>query len=197
MVQQSRISLSQLFALLVLSFVVLFALSEAAAWSGPTGTPPNNNVAQPINISAQDQVKQGGLGVSALAIFGDGLIQANGHLNFGTTAGNSGYGFRDNSGTMEFKDQGGAWTSFASLKGSGGTNGTNGLTPKISFGPNKIVSADPSGGYASNQPLGAQCPSGYVMVGIEGMQIHGSTENAFDSASYISDIICQQLIVSY
>jgi hypothetical protein len=45
-----------------------------------------------------------------LAIYG-----SNGYLNFGTTLGSTGYGIRDNSGVMEFKDSGGSWTTFASL----------------------------------------------------------------------------------
>lgn len=40
---------------------------------------------------------------------------ANGYLNFNTTLGSGGYGIRDNAGTMEFKDSGGSWTTFASL----------------------------------------------------------------------------------
>jgi hypothetical protein len=35
------------------------------------------------------------------------------YLNFNTTVGTTGYGFRDNSGTMEYKNSGGSWTSFA------------------------------------------------------------------------------------
>ena len=35
------------------------------------------------------------------------------YLNFSTTAGAGGYGFRDNSGTVQFKDSGGAWTDVA------------------------------------------------------------------------------------
>lgn len=45
----------------------------------------------------------------------------NKYLNFATVSGSSGYGFRDNAGTMEFKDSGGAWAAFGS--GGGGTPG--------------------------------------------------------------------------
>lgn len=47
--------------------------SVASAWTGPTGTAPNNNVAAPINTSASGQVKagdfatQGKLGVGVVA----------------------------------------------------------------------------------------------------------------------------------
>lgn len=40
------------------------------------------------------------------------------YLNWGSTSGTSGYGIRDNGGTMEFKNSGGAWTGFGS--GGGG-----------------------------------------------------------------------------
>jgi hypothetical protein len=40
------------------------------------------------------------------------LLPASDYINFGATAGTSGYGFRDNSGTVEFKNSGGAWTAF-------------------------------------------------------------------------------------
>lgn len=45
----------------------------------------------------------------------------NRYLNFGTFSGSSGYGFRDNSGTMEFKNSGGNWTGIGSGGGGGGS----------------------------------------------------------------------------
>lgn len=44
----------------------------------------------------------------------------NHYLNFGTIQGSSGYGFRDNAGTMEFKDFGGSWAAFGTGGGGGG-----------------------------------------------------------------------------
>lgn len=38
-------------------------------------------------------------------------IQANGYANFGTVRGTTGYGMRDNNGSIEFKNSGGAWAS--------------------------------------------------------------------------------------
>lgn len=43
----------------------------------------------------------------------------NRYLNFGTLSGSTGYGFRDNGGTMEFKNNAGAWTGV----GTGGSGG--------------------------------------------------------------------------
>lgn len=42
----------------------------------------------------------------------------NKYLNFGTVSGTSGYGFRDNAGTMEFKNSAGSWAAFGSGGGS-------------------------------------------------------------------------------
>ena len=46
----------------------------------------------------------------------DVLINGTNHyINFNTVVGASGYGFRDNSGTMQVKDSGGSWVSFSNL----------------------------------------------------------------------------------
>jgi hypothetical protein len=46
------------------------------------------------------------------------LYGSNRYFNLGTVSGTSGYGFRDNSGTIEWKNSGGAWATF----GSSGAN---------------------------------------------------------------------------
>ena len=48
-------------------------------------------------------------------------IPASQYLNFGTTAGTSGYGLRDNAGTLELKGSGGSWASALYSGGPGGT----------------------------------------------------------------------------
>jgi hypothetical protein len=79
-------------------------------------------VAAPINVGTADQVKDGGLGVNYLAVFGNallgGLSGITAYLNFGTTAGSGGYGVRDNAGTIEFKNSGGSWASMQSTVSS-------------------------------------------------------------------------------
>lgn len=49
----------------------------------------------------------------------DGVVAlaSSAYLNWGTTLGSSGYGFRDNAGAMEYKNSGGSWTA---LSGGGG-----------------------------------------------------------------------------
>lgn len=56
---------------------------------------------------------KGDMSIYALAING-----ANGYLNFNTTTGSGGYGFRDNAGSMEYKDNGGPWTTISGGVGS-------------------------------------------------------------------------------
>lgn len=101
----------------LLALVFSLGGTIAAAWTGPTGSPPSNNVAAPINGGSASQVKNGNLGVNGLAVFGNTLLQGSSYLNFGTTAGFTGYGFRDNGGTMQYANSGGAWTTFNSSGG--------------------------------------------------------------------------------
>ncbi len=56
----------------VLALVSLVAYADV--WVPPTAIPPGNNTAAPINVSANNQVKIGGLGVGPLAVFGDALV---------------------------------------------------------------------------------------------------------------------------
>lgn len=52
----------------LVSFAVL-------AWTGPTSPPPASNVSAPINVGISDQVKNAGLSVNTLAVFGNGYVQ--------------------------------------------------------------------------------------------------------------------------
>ncbi|MFA6450507.1 MAG: hypothetical protein WCX65_13625 [bacterium] len=47
------------------------------------------------------------------------IVQASGYMNFGTIAGTTGYGFRDNAGNVEVKDSLGGWTQISTLGGAG------------------------------------------------------------------------------
>ncbi len=60
---------------------------------------------------------------SKLSVYGDVLLEGSSrYLNFGTTAGTSGYGIRDNAGTIEFKNSGGSWTGIGTGTGSTGSS---------------------------------------------------------------------------
>jgi hypothetical protein len=47
-----------------------------------------------------------------IASTGLGLVQNNSYLNFGSTLGTTGYGFRDYDGVLEYKNNNGSWTPF-------------------------------------------------------------------------------------
>jgi len=81
--------------------------------------------AEEISLAATTQISL----TSGLNYFSSPLNQFTGgnvgldnsaYINWGTTYGASGYGIRDNAGTMEFKNNAGSWTGF----GSGGGGGT-------------------------------------------------------------------------
>src|SRR3989338_8063683 len=137
-----RILLASLPALAFLAPIAVFA------WTGPTAPPPNGNVPAPVNVGSSDQVKNAGLGVNYLAVFGNILLSGIGnYLNFGSTAGTSGYGVRDNAGTLEFKNSGGSWGSLQSIIYSFGAAGPAG--PAGPQGP-----AGPAGATGAPGPQG-------------------------------------------
>lgn len=57
--------------------VVVFGAFAVFAWTGPSSAPPNGNVDAPVNVGATDQVKNAGLSVNALAVFGDSAMTGN------------------------------------------------------------------------------------------------------------------------
>jgi hypothetical protein len=106
------IRLSQLFLGFLFAAILFVTTSVLIAWTGPTAVPPEDNVSPPINTGVTNQVKDGGLSVNALAVFGNAIISgASRYLNFGTIPGEAGYGIRDNGGIVEFKDHNGTWMS--------------------------------------------------------------------------------------
>jgi len=95
----------------------VFTSMIVLAWAGPTSAPPSGNVSAPINVGTTDQIKNASLGINALAVFGNTILSGTSrYLNFGTIPDeeppSSGYGIRDNAGTMEFKNTGGSWRGF-------------------------------------------------------------------------------------
>lgn len=75
---------------------------------------------------------------------------ANGYHNFGATLGTSGYGFRDNAGTMQWKNSGGAWANITA-------GGTGDVVGPASSTDNAIVRFDGTTGklvqdYTSGAP---------------------------------------------
>lgn len=102
-------------ALLACTFFVFVSIGYA--WTGPSQAPTDGNVSAPINVGGTAQTKNGTLGVNGLAVFGNSLLSgSNRYLNFGTIPTpadpSTGYGIRDNAGTLEFKNNSGNWTAF-------------------------------------------------------------------------------------
>jgi len=106
--------------------------SKLTVWGGSTGNifeAVTNASSTAFVINSAGQI---GIGTStpltALTVNGNIFLDgASRYLNFGTTtvSGTSGYGFRDNAGTLQFKNTGGSWADF----GSGGAfTSAGGLT---------------------------------------------------------------------
>ena len=65
---------------LILTIILTVALSVNylfAAWVGPTQAPPGGNTSAPIHVGSTNQVKDGGLSLDALSVFGGGYFQGN------------------------------------------------------------------------------------------------------------------------
>ena len=152
----------------------------ALAWTGPTASPPGQNVSAPLNVGTSDQVKNAGLGVNYLAVFGNILLSGIGnYLNFGSTSGTSGYGIRDNAGTLEFKNINGSWGSLQSIIYSFGAAGPAGPAgPQGPAGPAGATGATgpqgPAGATGNTGSAGAtgatgpQGPAGFAGSGTAG-----------------------------
>lgn len=69
------LSFRQLFALLIVLFTVLLCANSLFAWTAPAGSAPGSNSLPPINVGTSNQVKNGGLSVNALAVFGTVFVQ--------------------------------------------------------------------------------------------------------------------------
>jgi hypothetical protein len=54
------------------------------------------------------------ISVGTLTSAGNLVLNGNSYVNFNTTSGSTGYGFRDSGGTMQYKNSGGSWTAFSS-----------------------------------------------------------------------------------
>jgi hypothetical protein len=174
-----RLGAPSKYVLIVLAiFVLLFLASVALSWTGPTTTPPTGNVNTPINTGNTDQTKNASLGVNGLAVFGNGIMNgSNRYLNWGSTSGSGGYGLRDNGGTIEYKNNGGNWTSLNTQLGwiVSGNNIYNSNSANVGVGAtNPLVKLDVRGAInvGNNAPFGAdanyQAENNYIMFGHSG-----------------------------
>ena len=77
---------------------------DSVASSKITGQLANGNV-------SEASVTQHQAAITAVGVLTGLRIAASGYSNFGTTAGDSGYGLKDNGGTLQFKNSGGGWSN--------------------------------------------------------------------------------------
>ena len=68
-----------------LAILLLGASYASALWQGPTQTPPGGNVAAPLNIGNNAQIKEGNLTLNAANSFLNGLLVPFGKVGIGTT----------------------------------------------------------------------------------------------------------------
>lgn len=161
-----------------ISLLALLSFTLVAAWTDPTEAPPNGNVAAPINVGSIAQVKNGGLGVNTLTVFGNSLFGgsagSNAYLNFGDTSGDSGYGIRDNAGTLEFKNDGGDWYSLqtivydlaggGSVSGSGTTNYIPSYSNSSTLGNSLLYNSDTGDNNTNGVGVGTASPHAGLQV---------------------------------
>ncbi len=87
---------------------------------------------------------------------GSFMVPASTYLNWGTTAGTSGYGLRDNSGVMESKDSGGSWEPIRSVPIAIAANTvdiiTVDYTPNVTLTDMRIVAFVALGANTSTTP---------------------------------------------
>lgn len=109
----------------VFAMVLLWA-SSAAAQVVITPTPMGSTVGKP---------------------FPQLYITASGYVSFGTTGGSSGYGFRDNGGTMQMKNSGGSWFDVPASTASAGGWTDTGTVVQLTTGTDTLYvqSAGPHG----------------------------------------------------
>ncbi len=82
--ERIRNSIKESIKVAVIALAITLGITYAyAAWTGPTATPPNNNVNAPINVGAVDQIKNAGLGVNSFSVFGNSNL--GGYVKIGAT----------------------------------------------------------------------------------------------------------------
>lgn len=81
-----RFSLILIFSIILTLGLSISLGSLLAAWTSPTSTPPDSNIATPINTSSTGQAKQSGLILNTGGVTANGLIIQSGNVGVGTTS---------------------------------------------------------------------------------------------------------------
>ena len=150
---------------LILTIVFIFALGVNylfAAWTGPTQTPPAGNTSTPVHVGTTDQVKNGGLSVDALSVFGGGYFQGNLDIDGGIEIGDT---VNETAGTIRWTGadfqgyMGGAWVSLtgAGLACTSFTYSAWGECQSNSTQTRTILTSSPSGCVGGNPVTTQSC----------------------------------------
>ena len=103
--------------IVALGVILAAGLSYALAWTGPSSTPPNGNVAAPLNVGTSTQTKYGNLVLNGLSVSAATILSGVLQIPIGTPAANNVLVSSDASGTV-------AWVSTSTL-GFGGSSSVN------------------------------------------------------------------------
>ena len=157
------------FLLLVIAFTFALSINYIfAAWTGPIQAPPGGKAPPPVHIGTINQVKDGGLGLNALSVFGNGYFQDNvgigtaspqakldvaGGVKVGNTSGESAGVIRWTGSDLEVYD-GSVWKSLTS---GDTTIITSDVTDCNNLGGNWV---DAQG--VCYLPAAGGCPSGWT-----------------------------------
>jgi hypothetical protein len=172
----------------------LVAMAQTSNWSGPTATPPNDNVAAPINVGDLAQVKTGLLGLNALQFQPGGTNVATGSVlvaedQYGTV----GWGSAGVSGTYIVQP---TWDNIINIKcpvnGRFTNTGTDANTHDFSWlCTNGYVTAVASRASvsATNTTLPAKCSDGnfYLDTG-SGSTYYFATVHCDSATGYVTAI---------
>lgn len=123
-----------------------------------------------VNLSGTSYI-QPNFGTAGLDLL---ILGANRYENFNTITGASGYGFRDNGGTMQWKNSGGSWANI----GSGGGGSPGGSDTQLQFNSAGTAFGGAAINYTvdgSNSKLQGTFPRGLEMYGADDGSYFGAS----------------------
>lgn len=116
---------------IIVSIVLFAAVPVVFAWDAPKSTPPSGNAPAPITVSDKDQIKDGGLGLKSLAVFGQAAINDVKGVSYDMSIGNRknlALGVNGRIGADEICDKDGNYCIKISSLGGGNTTINNSTT---------------------------------------------------------------------
>jgi len=136
-------NIKQTIITIIICAVIIAGVNILYAWTGPTGTPPNNNVTAPINIGSTAQQKTGSLRVGGLTSDYDTyLANISGGVGIGTAT--NGWKLRVGGNTQltNWLDVGGNITANAGSISAIGLTGTSWITTPGNIHAGETVDAN-------------------------------------------------------